>query len=162
MNDSPAAALIEELRRRGLTVATAESLTAGLVSATLADVSGASTVLRGGIVAYSPEVKQQLLGVDPELLEAHGTVHAEVARQMAHGAARALHADLALATTGVAGPGPAEGHPPGTGFLALALPTGEVVSRPFAVAGTRNEVRRLVTWEILTWAAQEITHPRLS
>ncbi|RRD06073.1 nicotinamide-nucleotide amidohydrolase family protein [Arachnia propionica] len=158
MNDSPATALIEVLRRHCFSVATAESLTAGLVSATLADISGASTVLLGGVVAYSPALKRELLGVSREVLETHGTVHAEVARQMARGAQRRLGADLALATTGVAGPGPAEGHPPGTGFIALALPSDETLARPFTLTGSRNEIRAKVVDEILTWATVEIAH----
>lgn len=157
MTGSPeAAVLIEELRRRAVRLATAESLTAGLVSATLAEVSGASEVLLGGVVAYGPAIKRDLLGVDSDLLETQGTVHAEVARQMAVGVADLMHADLALATTGVAGPGPAEGHPPGTGFLALTLAPDVTRVRPFTVTGSRNEVRRRVTRELLAWAAKEL------
>lgn len=157
MSESPAAALIEELRRFRFTVATAESLTGGLVSGTLASVSGASTVLLGGLVAYSPVVKKRLLGVDPDLLETHGSVHPEVARQMARGAIQLLYSDLALATTGVAGPDPVGPHPPGTGFIALALPFGDTLVRPFTFTGSRNEIRAKVVDEILTWATQEIT-----
>ncbi len=157
MNDSSAAAaLIEELRRFRYTVATAESLTAGLVSATLASISGASEVLLGGVVAYHPAVKRRLLGVDEELLASHGSVHIEVARQMALGAVNFISADLGLATTGVAGPGPVGKHPAGTGFIALALPSGRVLARPFAFTGSRNEVRQQVVVDILDWARQEI------
>ena len=157
MPGSPAAVLIDELRRHSFTVATAESLTAGLVSATLASISGASTVLLGGIVAYSAGLKRRLLGVDHGLLEAHGTVHAEVARQMAQGAQQRLGADLGLATTGVAGPDPVGEHLPGTGFIALALPSDEILVHPFTLTGSRNEIRARVVEEILTWASQEIT-----
>jgi competence/damage-inducible protein cinA C-terminal domain len=156
MSESPAAVLIEELRRRSCTVATAESLTAGLVSATLATISGASAVLLGGVIAYSAALKHRLLGVDHDVLETHGTVHAEVARQMVKGAQQRLGADLGLATTGVAGPGAVGPHPPGTGFIALALPTDETKVRPFTLTGTRNEIRSKVVAEILTWATDEI------
>lgn len=96
---------IDALRDRGGTLATAESCTAGLVAARLAAVPGASDVLVGGIVAYANEIKQSLLGVPAELLQAYGSVSAECARAMAEGARRATGADLAVSVTGVAGPG---------------------------------------------------------
>ncbi|CAM3691267.1 CinA family protein [Micrococcus flavus] len=105
----------------GLTVATAESLTAGMVAAALADVPGASAVLQGGVVAYQNHVKADLLGVDAQLLAARGAVDPEVARQMAAGARRALRADVGVATTGVAGPEPHQGRSVGTVMLGLAV-----------------------------------------
>lgn len=83
--NAAAAAALEELRRRGLTLAVAESLTGGALSAALVSVPGASAVLRGAVVAYATPVKASLLGVDPGLLAAHGPVDPEVARQMARG-----------------------------------------------------------------------------
>lgn len=148
--------LLGRLRRLHYSVATAESLTGGLVCASLAAVSGASLVLRGGVVAYQEKMKRQLLGVDAQLLADKGTVDAEVARQLADGAARTLAADLALATTGAAGPTGVGEHPPGTGYLGLALPTGQTLTRAFAFAGNRNQVRLQVTAEILTWADEQI------
>lgn len=118
------AAVVHGLISRGLTVATAESLTAGLLAATLAEVPGASGTLQGGVIAYQNHVKQSLLGVDADLLARHGAVHAEVARQMAEGARRATGADVGLATTGVAGPEPHQGQPVGTVFVGLAGLTG--------------------------------------
>ena len=106
----------------GLTVATAESLTAGMVAAALADVPGASAVLQGGVVAYQNHVKAELLGVGGDLLAARGAVDPEVARRMAAGARRALGADVGVATTGVAGPEPHQGQPVGTVWLGLAVP----------------------------------------
>ncbi|MEV4900522.1 nicotinamide-nucleotide amidohydrolase family protein [Citricoccus sp. NPDC055426] len=105
---------------RGLTVATAESLTAGLLAATLAEVPGASGTLQGGIIAYQNHVKTSLLDVDADLLARHGAVHPEVARQMAEGARRATGAEVGLATTGVAGPEPHQGRPVGTVYVGLA------------------------------------------
>lgn len=105
----------------GLTVATAESLTAGMVAAALADVPGASAVLQGGVVAYQNHVKAELLGVGGDLLAARGAVDPEVARRMAAGARRALGADVGVATTGVAGPEPHQGRPVGTVMLGLAV-----------------------------------------
>ncbi|WP_246777788.1 CinA family protein [Buchananella hordeovulneris] len=149
--------LLRQLRRLHYCVATAESLTGGLVCASLAAVNGASLVLRGGIVAYQEQIKRRLLGVDAQLLADKGTVDAEVARQLADGAARTLAADLALATTGAAGPTGVGAHPPGTGFIALALPTGQTLARAFAFAGDRNQVRLQVTAEILAWAEEQVS-----
>lgn len=108
--------------QRGLTVATAESLTGGLLCAALVDVPGASRVVRGGLVAYTPEIKIQWLDVSAELIGEHGTVHREVASQMAQSARGRFDVDRAVSTTGVAGPGSAEGHEAGTVFIAVAGP----------------------------------------
>ncbi|MGO1561336.1 C-terminal domain of CinA type S [Actinomycetales bacterium JB111] len=140
MDADPLAPLVGGLRARGLTLATAESLTAGAIAARLGAVPGVSAVLRGGIVAYATDVKAEVLGVGAELLRAGGPVQAEVAAQMATGAARVLRADVALATTGVAGPGPADGHPEGTFHVACAGPGG-VRTRSWRVAGPRPVVR---------------------
>lgn len=140
-SSAAAAELVERCRRAGLTLATAESLTGGLVAATIVDVPGASDVLRGGVVAYAPAVKHELLGVDADLLARVGTVHEEVARQMADGARRRLGADLAVATTGVAGPGAAEGHPAGTAWVAAAA-DGWATAVPLQLDGNRETVRR--------------------
>lgn len=113
---------VRALAGAGLTVATAESLTAGLVAARLADVPGASAVLQGGVVAYQNRVKAGLLGVPEDLLTRVGAVDADVARRMALGARAALGADVGVATTGVAGPEPHQGQPVGTVWLGLAVP----------------------------------------
>lgn len=101
-------------------IATAESLTAGLIAATLAEVSGASAVLRGGVISYSSEVKASLLGVDESLLAQAGSVDGEVARQMAVGAQSACGAQLTVSATGVAGPQPHDGKAVGTVFIGWA------------------------------------------
>lgn len=115
-------AVIAALRERGETVAVAESLTGGLVCGALTEVPGASLAVRGGIVSYATDLKADLLGVDADLLAAGGPVQAQVAAQMAEGVARACGADWGVATTGVAGPGPADGHPAGTVYVAVAGP----------------------------------------
>src|SRR5699024_1630524 len=92
--------VVGRLRDAGLTVAAGESLTGGLVSATLVDVPGSSRVVRGGVVAYAVDVKARLLGVDAALLDRGGAVQPEVARLLATGAARLLDADCGLGTTG--------------------------------------------------------------
>ncbi|MGO1182650.1 MAG: CinA family protein [Micrococcaceae bacterium] len=114
-----AAEVVELLIAHGRTIATAESLTAGAVAARLADVSGASRTLRGGVVAYQNDIKANLLGVDRERLESHGAVDEQVSLQMADGARRQLGADMGVATTGVAGPHPHQGQPAGTVWIAV-------------------------------------------
>lgn len=125
---------------RGLTAATAESLTAGLVAATLADVPGASGMLRGGVVSYASEVKAGLLGVSRELLSRAGSVDPDVAAQMAQGARTACGADFGVSTTGAAGPEPHDGKPVGTVFVAVAGPDGTSV-RECHFSGTREDIR---------------------
>lgn len=105
---------------QGVQLATAESLTAGMIAARLAEVPGASAVLRGGVVSYSSEVKAALLGVDADLLERSGSVDPEVARQMAVGAQRACGAEAAVSSTGVAGPQAHDGKPVGTVYIGWA------------------------------------------
>jgi nicotinamide-nucleotide amidase len=132
--------VVDALRGTGQTVAFAESLTGGLLCATLVDVPGASDVLRGAVVAYAPEAKSKVLGVDPDLIERVGTVHPDVAAEMAEGAARVLDATWGLATTGVAGPEPSEGKPVGTVHVAVAGPAG-VETRDLALDGDRAMIR---------------------
>ncbi|MFD1827493.1 MULTISPECIES: CinA family protein [Mumia] len=134
------AALIAELRRRTESLALAESLTGGALCARLVDVSGASDVVRGAVVAYAADLKATLLGVDGRLLEERGTVDPGVAEAMAQGVRDRLGATYGLATTGVAGPGPAEGKPAGTVFVAVAWPGG-VRSLGLALDGDRGAVR---------------------
>lgn len=149
MPDEPAR-LVAALAARGWTLATGESLTAGLVAATLADVPGCSAVLRGGVVAYQADVKAGLLGVPEEAL-AHGLVSAAVARGLAEGAARTLDADVGIGTTGVAGPDPHDGSPVGSVWIAVATPDGTVAEHR-QLAGGREAIRRQTVeacWELL-------------
>lgn len=135
-----AADVVDALRAAGATVATAESLTGGLVCATLVSVPGASDVVRGGVVAYAAELKTELLGVDAELIAKRGTVDADVAAQMAAGVRERLGATYGLATTGVAGPDASEGKPAGTVHVAVAGPGGPV-TRLLSLSGNREIVR---------------------
>lgn len=143
MPDSPAsgaALLVAGLTARGETLAVAESLTGGLVCATITDVPGASAVLRGGVVSYATDVKRDVLGVDGVLLTDGGAVQSEVAEQMAAGVRRVLGATWGLATTGVAGPTEQDGHPVGRVFVAAAGPSGtEVVG--LQLDGDRAAIR---------------------
>lgn len=129
------------------TVATAESVTGGLVGARLTDMPGSSGTFRGGVVAYATDLKAGLLDVDAALLDRHGPVHPEVAVQMAEGVRRLLGATYGVATTGVAGPEP-QGAPVGTVHVAVAGPGGTLV-RTSAGPGGRDVVRRrTVTWAL--------------
>ncbi|MCB7137734.1 CinA family protein [Cellulosimicrobium marinum] len=133
--------LVAALASRGWTLAVAESLTGGLLAATVVDVPGASRVLRGGVVAYATDVKASVLGVDAGLLAREGAVHPLVAQQMADGVRRALAADVGVATTGVAGPEPQDSRPPGLVHVAVRTPERSAV-RDLDVAGDRGAVRR--------------------
>ncbi|MEO5778538.1 MULTISPECIES: CinA family protein [Arthrobacter] len=125
---------------RALTVATAESLTAGMLAAVLADTPGASGMLQGGIVCYQNSVKAGVLGVSPDLLDAVGSVDGEVAAAMAAGARRVCGADIGVSTTGVAGPEPHGGKPVGTVFVGVATVAG-AAAFAYSFAGNRPEIR---------------------
>ncbi len=160
----PAAAeaqqVVAELTARGQHVAVAESLTGGLLAAALASVPGASVVFRGAIVAYATDLKASLLGVDQAVLDSRGAVSAETAQAMAEGVRGRLGATFGLATTGVAGPDPAEGKPVGTVYIAAtrgdsspgARQTGERdehIIRRLQLAGSRNDIRGQTVTEAL-------------
>jgi nicotinamide-nucleotide amidase len=136
----PPAGLVRALLDRGETVAVAESLTGGALAAALVEVPGVSAVLRGGIVAYATDLKAALLGVDAGLLAREGAVHSDVAAQMADGVRTRLGATWGIGATGVAGPDPQDGQPPGRVFVAVSGADGVVVERLDLVGG-RAEVR---------------------
>lgn len=133
--------VIDAVRLRHLSIATAESLTGGGVCSRLVNVSGASDVVRGGVCTYTVETKACILRVPLDLLDKHGPVHPEVAAHMARGAQRLFETHMALATTGVAGPGPADGHPAGTVYIACAYGDNMRVEG-LTYSGDRNEVRQ--------------------
>jgi PncC family amidohydrolase len=146
--DDLAAAVLARLTGAGQTLAVAESITGGLVAAALASVPGASAAFRGGVVAYATDLKAALLGVDAGLLAARGAVDPDVAAAMTRGARERLGATAAAATTGVAGPDPADGQPVGTVYIAADAGRGPAVRR-LALSGTRNEIRRVAATECL-------------
>ena len=140
MNPSYAQNVVTKLTEHGLSIATAESLTGGMLSSAIADVPGASAVLQGGVVAYSNAIKHRILGVSADTLAARGAVDAETAKQMADGVRQRFQTDLGISTTGVAGPDPSEGKAVGIVFIALATPT-ETVAKLLRVDGTRHRIR---------------------
>ena len=137
--------VLARCRRLGLTLATAESCTGGLVSARLTDVPGSSDVFLGGIVSYSNEAKMRQLGVSPEVLERHGAVSAEAAEAMAEGARTALGADAVVSVTGIAGPdGGTPEKPVGLVFISAVTPDRATTER-IVLSGDREAVRGRAT-----------------
>lgn len=141
-----AVTLVGLLRARGWMLAAAESLTGGLVASAIVDVPGASAAFGGGIVAYATSLKASLLGVDRGLLDVHGAVHPEVARQMAEGvrvacAVDGRPADVGVSTTGIAGPDSPDGQPVGTVHIGITTPDGGSI-HSLVLAGTRSQIRR--------------------
>jgi nicotinamide-nucleotide amidase len=145
--------LLEHAARRGWTVGVAESLTGGLVTAALVEVPGASTVVRGAVVAYASDLKATLLDVDAGLLADRGAVDPDVASSMAQGVRRATGADVGLATTGVAGPDPQDGQPPGLVYVAVATPEASAVRR-LDVHADRTGVRASAVGAVLELAVE--------
>ena len=158
MDERPVEAIVLELcGERGLTLATAESITGGLIGARLTDVPGSSRVFLGGLIAYSNELKEHGLGVPAETLAAHGAVSAQTAEAMAAGARRRLGADLAVADTGIAGPdgGSAE-KPVGLVYIAVDGSDGPRSER-FQLPGDRESVRARTVALSLHMLRRELT-----
>jgi nicotinamide-nucleotide amidase len=147
---------IGELRRRGLTLATAESLTGGGLGAALTAVPGASAVYVGGVVSYASRVKVEQLGVPLEIVYGDGVISASCARAMAAGVRRLLGVDVGISTTGVAGPDRQEGKAAGTVFVALADGRGETV-RALHLPGDRETVRAATTAEAIGLLVERIS-----
>jgi nicotinamide-nucleotide amidase len=150
-----AAAVLRALAERDETLAVAESLTGGLLAATLVDVPGASAVFRGGLVVYATDLKELLAGVPGELLAERGPVDPDVALALATGARERCRADWGLATTGVAGPDPQGDAPVGTVYVACAGPAAGAV-RPLLVPGDRAAVRHAAVTAALALLAEMI------
>ena len=152
--------VVAELRARAWTVAAAESLTGGELTAELTRVPGASAVVAGGAVVYATELKHTLIGVDAELLATEGPVHPEVARQLAAGVRQRLAvagrpADLGVSTTGVAGPDPQGGRPVGTVFVGISSAAGTRAIE-LALGGTRAEIRHDTVQRAVSELAAEL------
>ena len=140
---SLAEVVIGMLREREMTLATAESVTGGMVASSVIEVAGASEVLRGGVVAYSDDLKRMLLDIPATVLKREGAVSAEVAGRMAKAVRKKCGASVGLATTGVAGPDrDSSGTPVGRIFCAVSTPKGKETVKRFAFRGDRNAIRR--------------------
>jgi nicotinamide-nucleotide amidase len=148
--------LLDVLAGRGETLAVAESLTGGLLAATLVDVPGASRVFRGGLVVYATDLKATLAGVPADLLAERGPVDPDVAQALAEGARSRCRADWGLATTGVAGPDPQHGVEVGTVFVAVAGAGGAHV-RALSLDGDRRSIRSATVTAVLELLATALS-----
>jgi nicotinamide-nucleotide amidase len=149
-----ATTVLERCRARGLTLATAESCTGGMVAAALTDIAGSADVVERGFVTYSNEAKSALLGVAPAANAAHGAVSEEVAAAMAAGALAHAPVDLAVAVTGIAGPGGATpGKPVGLVWFGIARRGGTVATEHHVFPGDRAAVRSAATVRALALLA---------
>ena len=151
-----AASVIAALKAKNLTIATCESLTGGLISATLVDVPGASSVVRGGFVTYQTDTKTLLAGVPADLIKTHGVVSAPVAQAMAEGTRLRLGVDIAVSATGMASPGEAWDPPAGTVFVGIAT-TKQTRSLALQLSGDRQTIRRLTVEAALRAVLEDIS-----
>lgn len=140
---SLASVVVEELKKKKQTITAAESLTAGLFQATLADFSGASTIFKGGFVTYSLEEKAKMLDIPQVELEEYGVVSAFTAEKMANQARLKTKSDFGISLTGVAGPDSLEGHPAGTVFIGLSQASGTEVIQVNIAGRSRADVRKI-------------------
>ena len=131
--------IIEMLNNRNETISVAESLTAGGLANALTSASGSSSIFIGGLTAYRNEIKIEMLGVDSKLIEENTVVSEAVAIAMADGAIKKFGSTWAIATTGVAGPGPLEGHLPGEVWIAIRGPINQAIQ--LTLQGNREQVR---------------------
>lgn len=148
--------IIRILEGSSETISTAESLTAGGLSRALTSVPGASDVFIGGITAYRTSVKTAELGVSPSLIDSHGVVSQEVAHAMAQGAKQKFGSTWAIATTGVAGPGPSDGVEAGTVWVAIAGPIEQSIE--LALEGDREAVRSAAVSSAIATFARILRH----
>jgi nicotinamide-nucleotide amidase len=157
MRSGLAASVLAELGRRGETLATAESLTGGMVGQLLTDVSGASASYLGGVISYATRLKETLAGVDPSTLAELGPVAERTAAEMARGVAERCNADWGLATTGVAGPEAQAGHPVGQVFVAVSRQADGVLRvEELSLHGERGAIRQQAAVAALTLLAEAL------
>ncbi|WP_306205617.1 CinA family protein [Actinoplanes sp. RD1] len=153
--DVAAAAAVHLLVERRETVATAESLTGGLLATTFVEIPGVSAVFRGGLVVYATDLKHTLAGVPEDLLAERGPVDRDVAQALAEGVRERCGADWGLATTGVAGPEPQDGKPVGMVFVAVAGATSTTV-KELSLSGSRAAIRHDTMLSVLELFASEL------
>ncbi len=150
-----AAPLLALAVRQGVTLATAESLTAGMLGQTIGSIAGASQAYLGGVISYANSVKESVLGVSGQLLAQEGSVTAEVAIQMASRVVQLCGADYGISTTGVAGPQDHEGKPVGRVYIGLCGPHGaRAIEKNYR--GDRQEIREQATFDALQILLREI------
>ena len=148
--------IIHIAAKKGITIATAESCTGGMVAAALTNVAGASVVFEYGFITYANAAKTKLLGVPEALIKKHGAVSKQVAEAMAEGARKKANATIAISITGIAGPtGGSAAKPVGTVFIAVAAPQKTSVKK-YLFSGTRAQIRKQATEKALRLLAEEI------
>ena len=153
-----ARSLLALMDTKGMTLATAESCTGGLIAAALTAIAGSSSVVMAGFVTYANDAKQKMVGVQPETLAAHGAVSEEVAREMAEGARERAGVSLALSCTGIAGPGGATpGKPMGLVFIGCTREGAATIVERHVFPGDRAAVRAATVAAALDLAARRIT-----
>jgi len=132
--------LIQKLGQRHLTISVAESLTGGLVAASLTQIPGASAVFKGGIIAYGDEIKQKVLKVDSALITKFTSISEPVAQSMATNVRELMNTDIGIATTGVAGPDKSDGFAPGIVFVAISIGDHKICQK-LELVGDRTQIR---------------------
>lgn len=149
--------LVQKLKEKGFHVSTAESCTGGMIAAAIVDVPGASDVFEEGYITYSNRVKEKILGVLPETIEAYTVVSSQVAEQMASGVQAKTGSELAISVTGYAGPLDAEdGTKAGTVYIGTCY-QGKVCAKGFLFEGDRKQIRTQAAGEALRFALERIT-----
>jgi nicotinamide-nucleotide amidase len=157
MRSALAASILAELSRRGETLASAESLTGGMVGLLLTDVPGASVSYVGGVISYATRLKATLVGVDAATLAELGPVAERTAAEMARGVAERCNADWGIATTGVAGPESQDGHPVGEVFVAVSYPAGDLLRvKELSLEGGRAVIREQAAVAALALLAEAL------
>ena len=157
MRSELAARILAELDRRGETLASAESLTGGMVGELLTEVPGASTSYLGGVISYATRLKATLAGVDAAILSELGPVAQRTAAEMARGVAQRCNADWGIATTGVAGPEAQDSHPVGQVFVAVSHPAGDLLRiKELSLEGERAAIRQQAAVAVLALLADAL------
>lgn len=134
--------LIEKIRQKKLTVATAESCTGGLLSAKITDISGASDIFKGGVIAYANDVKQEKLHVPKTFLDTYGAVSEQVAKAMSTSVSDFINADIGIGITGVAGPACSENKPVGLVYYSIYIrPQNILICKKLQLEGSRAQIR---------------------
>lgn len=147
--------LIDVLKKHNKTISTAESLTGGLVSKLITDVSGVSKVFKGGICSYTNEIKHHILDINSKVIEEFGAVSEETALEMSNHIRKIMSTDIGISTTGVAGPGKSEGHEVGLVYISVASEERTIVKKlNFSSKLTREEIRNKTAEEIMKLAIE--------
>jgi PncC family amidohydrolase len=143
-----ASSLIKKLQEKNLTISVAESLTGGLVAASLTEIPGASKVFKGSITAYSDEIKQNVLNVNKETITNFTSISEQVALEMAINVRKTMKSDIGISTTGVAGPEKSAGFAPGLVFVAISIGDHNMCQK-LELTGDRSKIRNQTVQELL-------------